>query len=248
MAKKKEEMQIVEITTEQFSCCILGKTPLIMNRMSEKVKQELLFPKGRKTAAEKRNSLKHNPIQEFKDAPYRIENENSPTYLAHLATAFKHAIAGAAVDIPGSTKAQIGRSLWIEGEKIPIYGIPRMFMAVTRSADMNKTPDVRTRCIVPEWAGIITLNIVTPTLKANAVTSLLAAAGLIQGIGDWRPGKGSGNYGQFQVVDQNDSKFQEIMKTGGRAAQIQAMQQAEPYDRETEELFTWYNEEIIRRS
>ena len=146
-AKKNATMEIVEFTTETIEFFIVGKTPIILNRMSEKAKNQLLLPSGRKTAAQKKTSLKHNPEEEFRASPYTLP-EGSPTLIAHLATAFKAAIRGAGVDVPGTTKAQLGRMLYVEGERIPLYGVPRLHMAVTRSADVGKTPDIRTRAML----------------------------------------------------------------------------------------------------
>lgn len=249
MATKKtttDEISILKITQEKVTYAILGKTPFICNSMSNKVREELLLPKGRKSAAERAGSLKHNPIEEFNTSPYKLP-EGSPTLIAHLATAFKKAIASTALDIPGSTKAQLSRLLWVDGEKIPLYGIPKLLMSVVRSADINKTPDVRTRAIIPEWACFVTVTYVTPIMKEQIVSNLFAAAGMIQGAGDWRPQKGSGTYGQFEIVNADDKKFKEIVSKGGRKAQIEGMKKAEPYDLETEELLSWFFDESKRR-
>lgn len=248
MATKKEAtMEVQEIATNRVEFCILGRTPLILNRMSEKAKYELLFPKGRKTTAQKASSLKHNPHEEFRSSPYTLPDPEAPTLLAHLATSFKAAIRGAGVDIPGATKAQLGRLMWVEGERLPVYGSPRLHMAITRSRDINATPDVRTRCCVPRWATRITLQFVTPQINAKTVGRLLAAAGLIQGVGDWRPEKGSGNFGQFDVVSADDPEFLHVIETGGRDVQTEAMANPVPYDEETEELLSWFYEEADRR-
>mgnify|MGYP006284992247 CR=1 FL=1 len=247
MAKTSETIDVLKITQDRVTYAVRGRTPLLLNRMSEKAKNQLLFPKGKKTAADKVNSLKHNPVQEFRDSPYRLREDDAPTLVAHLATAFKQAIAATAIDIPGATKAQISRLLWVEGEKLPIYGIPKLHMSVTRSADMNKTPDIRTRCILPEWATYVTVTFSTPILREAVVSSLFAAAGMIQGVGDWRNQKGSGTFGQFELVDAEDADFKRIVETGGRQAQIDAMEAAESYDLETEELFDWFITEAEKR-
>lgn len=134
------------------------------------------------------------------------------------------------------------------GERLPVYGKPKLFMAITRSADVNKTPDVRTRAILPEWACKIRCTFVTPYLAEKTVATLLSAAGLIQGVGDWRPQKGSGNFGQFIIVNDDDPAFLRVIENGGRAAQLEAMEAATPYDQETEELMEWFKEEADTRS
>jgi len=245
--KETTEISTIEIDTQTITFGLLGTTPIILNSMNAKVMQELLMPKGKKTTAERSGTLKHDPYAEFRRAPYTLPDDEAPTYLAHLATAFKKAIASTAVDLPGAKKAQLSRLMWVEGERIPIYGVPQIHMSVTRNSDMNHTPDVRTRCCVPQWAAIITVRFVVPILKDTVVASLLGAAGLIQGVGDWRPEKGSGTYGQFAVVDHDDKRIKDIMKIGGRKAQIKAMEHPDAYDNTTEELLGWFVAEADKR-
>lgn len=249
VAKKDElsEITIMEVVKGQMSFCILGTSPLVMNRMSQKVWFELLAPKGKKTAVEKASSLKHDPIKEFRDSPYRMMDPKAPTLLAILPTAFKGAMKTAALDTPGAKKAQIGRLVYIPGEQLPIYGIPKVFMAITRSADMNRTPDVRTRAILPEWACHLEVAFTKPILREQSIANLLAAAGFQSGVGDWRQEKGSGSYGSFKLVPETDKDFRRIVAQQGRAAQQKAMDDPQAYNDETAEMLTWFDSEIKRR-
>jgi hypothetical protein len=238
---------VLKITTGTFECWALGLSPLIENRMSEKVQRELLLPRGRLTETDKITRLKHDPISEFRASPYTLKDTKQPTLLAMLATAFKKALMTAALDMPGARKAQIGRLTWIEGELIGIYGTPKLFMRPVRSADMNRTPDVRTRAIVPEWAACLQVTFVQPLINAQSVANLLAAAGITVGVGDWRPEKGAGNYGQFRIVDKNDPELRRVMAAGGRAAQQHALDHPVCYDDESTELLSWYHSELADR-
>lgn len=248
MATKKQDeaITVLELTMGTVDIWVLGRTPIILNRMWEKVLHELLMP-HKKTTAEKQSTLKHDPYMEFRKSAYTLPDDGAPTFLAHLAVAFKKAMAGAALDIPGAKKAQIGRLVQATGERIPIYGVPKLFMAVTRSADINHTPDVRTRCIVPEWAAKITFTYATPILKLQGISNLLGAAGFIQGVGDWRPEKGSGTYGQFEIVAPTDERLKRIIKDGGRKAQKAALEHPEPYDEESAEMLAWFTAEAKAR-
>lgn len=241
------EVVIVELNRGEMEFCVLGSSPLILNRMAEKARMELLAPKGRKTAADKAGSLKHDPLAEFRASPYTLADPNAPTFLAVLPTAFKQAMASAALDLPGAKKAQIGRLVSVDWDKSPLWGVPKMFMAVTRSADMAKTPDIRTRCIVPEWACRLRVNFMKPVLREQSVVNLLAAAGELSGIGDWRQQKGSGSYGSFRLVSADNPDFLRITATGGREPQRAAMENPEPYDEETRELYGWFDVEMRRR-
>ena len=246
MAKKQAqevEVQIEQLHTGRLELWIEGTTPLIVHAMSAKVMRELLFPKGRKSAASKAQTLKHDPIEEFRDACY-VRPGKGPTRLVCPASWFKASLCNAALEVPGAKKAQIGRLVWIEGDKIDLYGVPKLFMAVTRSADMNKTPDVRTRPILPEWACKITIRFVMPTLNEVSITRLMETAGLVMGVGDMRQQKGAGSYGQFHVAD---GEPKAITKAGGLAAQDAALKNPECYDEESAKLLEWFLEERKRR-
>jgi hypothetical protein len=251
MATKKPEaaaeISIMEVQRGEMDFCVLGTSPLIMNRMSQKVWFELLAPKGRKTAVEKASSLKHDPIQEFRDAPYIIQDEKADTLLGLMASGFKKAMGTAALRTPGVKKTEIGQLVYVPGEFVHVFGVPKVFMAITRSADMNKTPDVRTRAILPEWACKISVSFVKPTLREQSIANLLASAGFMSGVGDWRQEKGSGSFGSFKLVSADDKDFKRIVATQGRAAQKAAMDEPTPYNDETSEMLAWFDVEIKRR-
>jgi hypothetical protein len=241
------EISILELNQGELNVCILGTSPLIYNAMSEKAKHELLFPGPRKNAAERASNLKHEPFSEYRNSTYQNRNPKAETLLNFPAACFKKAMASAALDIPGAAKAQIGRLVWAVGDRVDVYGVPQIFCAITRSADMNKTPDVRTRAIVPEWACRITLRFMQPILKGQTVANLLAAAGVTQGVGDWRQQKGSGSYGQFVLCSADDPRFLAVIKDGGRAAQDAALKEPSFYDEETERLLQWFVAERVKR-
>lgn len=250
MATKKannETLDFISVSQGRFRAYLLGESPIILNTMSQKAKQELLGPKGRKTAAEKAMSLKHDPVQEFRDSINYARLPDAPTLITHLPSAFKRSMMGAALDIPGAKKAQIGRLVYVENPEVYIYGIPELMMSVTRSADINKTPDVRTRAIIPVWCAVIDVCYTEPMLKGETVSKLLAAGGIMQGVGDWRPEKGSGNYGRYRLAEADDPQVKLIMETGGREAQRAAIDNPTTFDSETESLLDWFSVEMRRR-
>lgn len=251
MAIKKTDnatdITVMEVRKGRLDFQIRGTTPLILNTMSEKVRNQLLLPPPKKNAADKASTLKHDPLTEFRASAYTISDNDAPTYIGFMASAFKAALKSAALDLPGASKSQIGRLTYVEGDLVSIYGVPKLLMSVVRSADMNRTPDIRTRAILSEWACSVSITFVMPLLREQAVVNLLAAAGITQGIGDWRPQKGSGSYGQFALVGIGDADFDRIVATGGRDAQMAAMAEPECYDDETEKLLSWFDVESKRR-
>lgn len=246
-AKSETEIQILQMREGSVTCRVVGVTPLVMNRMSEKAKHELLLPKGKKTAADKAANLKHDIYTEYRASAYLDPDPKAPTRLRVMSTAFKGAMRSAALDIPGARKAQIGRLTYVVGEYVSIYGVPKMHMSIVRNSDINHTPDVRTRLIVPQWAAQICVRFNSTLLNEASVLNLLAAGGMFVAIGDWRVEKGSGTFGQFRLAGAKDAEYDEIVRNGGYAAQIKGMAHPEPYDDETAELKTWFDAEVVGR-
>jgi hypothetical protein len=245
-AKTGEELVIHDIKQERLTAYIVGTSPLICNRMARKAWFELLAPRT-KTAADRAATMKHDPVREFRDSPYRLKPDDAPTLIAVPPTAFKKAMGTAALDMPGTKKAQIGRLVSVNWELMPIWGVPRLFMAVTRSADINKTPDIRTRAILPEWACELQVWFQRPILREQSVANLLAAAGRLSGIGDWRQEKGSGSFGSFRICAPDDKQYVRILATGGRLAQMEALENPVPYDDEAAEMLAWFEGEVVNR-
>lgn len=253
--KKKgpvEKVQVVEINRDAVTLVLKGTTGLLMNRLSEKVKRELLLPSPAKTKGDKVTTLKHDPIAEFRASPYKSNDPSSPTLLTMPATSFKSALRNVAVDVPGGTsKAQLGRLTYVQGDcsldYVSIYGVPLLKMDPVRQAGPARTPDIRTRACLREWVAIVTVVYVAPILSASSITTLMANAGIIQGVGDGRTEKGALSYGQWSLTSKKDPDVMRIMDIGDRAAQIAAMENPTFYDSETEELFSWFVDESERR-
>lgn len=246
-SSKSAVIEIPQTEIGQIETGILGLTPYLHNRMSEKARRTLLYPSPRKNTAERAASLKHDPVEEFRASPYTlIDDDDAPTFLAVMASAFKGAMMTAALDLPGVSKAQIGRLVWVEGHYVPIYGDAKLHMSVTRSADIGKTPDIRTRAITPEWAAQIVISYVKPLINERTIVNLLTTGGRSSGVGDWRPEKGKGTFGQFRLVNVDDPALVKVMKNG-REQQIAALETAATFDAESAELLTWFETERKER-
>jgi hypothetical protein len=211
--------------------------------------RELLLPSLKKTRADKLSTLKHNPIEEFQASVYRSFDPNDNTLLRVPTNAFKCALRDVAVDMPGATKAAMGRLTQLENFNTQVYGIPHMLGSIVRMADQKRTPDVRFRAILPEWACEVAVTYVSNLVREPNIVNLMSAAGVIIGIGDWRAQKGSGNFGQFQIVgDHNQDAWQRIVDKQARAAQEHALNNPIYFDPETEDLVEWFKVEVKRRT
>jgi hypothetical protein len=246
-ADKEPTIYVKELDHSALEMCLVGTSPLLLNEMSEKVRRELLLPKGKKSTAEKATSIKHDPFREFRDAARKFSDPEAPTLIAFPAPAIKSAMMTAALRLPGAKKTEIGQLVWITDYSIPIWGIPELSMMVTRSADFSHTPDVRTRPMLKRWAAKVVVNYMTPHLNSQTITNLLSGAGMLAGIGDFRQEKGKGAFGQFRICSDTDSEFQDLMTNGGRAAQIKAMANPIAADDETSKLLSWFEAEVDTR-
>lgn len=244
---KDSSIEILQVQQDELYFRIVGTSPFVCNAMSAKVRQELLLPSRKKKPAERAASLKHNPLDEYRRSPYRTKDEGSPTRIVFLGAGFKKSMAGAALEIPGATKAQIGRLCQVPDYTVPIYGVPQLWMSTVRSAGIDKTPDVRTRAVIPEWATLVGVRYVTPNLNAQGIANLVAAAGLFIGVGDGRPEKGALSFGTFEIVGDDDERWNRIVQSGGREAQDAALESPTFFDHETEALYDWWQAEVRRR-
>jgi hypothetical protein len=251
--KQKQKDDVIYVTQIERSAVrvvLVGTTPMVCNRQSEKTKHDLLFPKGKKSSAEKAGSLKHDPLAEFRSSPHTFADNEALTLISIPAAAPKRALASAALDMPGARKAQIGRLAWIPGEYLPVFGVPKIFLAGVRNSDMNHTPDIRSRAIIPAWALRLTVEFASPILNPTTILNLMSAAGIYIGLGDGRNEKGALSYGQFEVLSEadaaKDSRCVEIFKQG-RSVQVAAMANPVAYNAETEELLSWFEVTLKQR-
>lgn len=248
MAKTNEPttLHIDALKQGRVKMRIIGSTPMFFNAMSVKAKRSLLLGGGKKTAAEKRE-IKHDPETEYRDSIYKTQL--GPTLLAFPAPGIKNAMATAALVTDGVKKTDVQRLIFLPQEKVSIWGKPYLRMDVVRSADMNRTPDVRTRAFLPRWCAEVDFAFVTPTLSVHSIASLLNNAGVVSGIGDFRQEKGKGSYGTFRIVtDDDEGLWNELTTTEARDCQQEALDNPMAFDDETRELWAMLRQERIRRA
>jgi hypothetical protein len=247
MATKTSDTKVIDIqplNREALNVHIVGTTPLFCNKLPEKAKRELIFPPKANTR-KRSNELKHDPVEEYRNSVPLVDE--GPTAIAFPAPAFKKALIEAAPRVGGAFKTEIAQLVRVMGYSVPIYGVPRLSITGVRQANAARTPDMRTRAVLPEWACTLQIAFVRPNLTPTAVLNLLQAAGEVIGIGDWRQEKGAGDNGLWRITTEEDPEFIRICEQGGREAQLDALKNYEPFDRESADLLEWFFEEAKRR-
>ena len=226
---------------------IIGATPLFQNRMAAKAIQTLLVGGRKKTAAD-RAALKHDPHAEFLASADLVEG--GPTAVGLNAIAIKAAMCTAALETSGISKTGAQRLLFVPGDHVPLFGTPQLRMDVVRSADVARTPDVRSRAFYPKWGAEVEIHFVYPQLSVHSVINLLINAGVLVGVGDYRQEKGKGSYGSFRVIGegQDDPEWDDLVTNHGREAQEAALASPAYATRDTEDLMAFYRNEVQRRA
>ncbi len=250
MAKAKTEtdaITIPELRQGIASLRIIGTTPMFQNRMANKARLSLFVGSKKKTAAEK-VVIKHAPFDEYRNSAEMMAV--GPTALGLRVIAVKSAMCTAALETAGITKSSAQRLIFMPGDLVPLYGTPQLRLDVVRSADINRTPDIRSRCYLPRWGAEVEIRYITPQLSVQSIVALLSNAGITVGVGDFRQEKGKGAFGSFRVIGagQDDDEWDDLVSAHGRIAQTAALREPEFANAETAELMAAFEEETKRRA
>lgn len=194
---KSAELEIRQLGTERLAVPIVGISPLIMHRWSEKARLELAG--GTK---EKRPDVKDTPEQEYEAAFHRLKDGRP----GMPAIAFKAAtVASARVFGKSVPMTMLRQAVFFHGEAgqdnqmlVPIVGEPYLREDVVRVGNGKASP--RYRPCFPEWSATLEIVYIQSLLSRSSVVSLIEAGGMTCGVGEWRPQR-NGDMGQY-VIDQ----------------------------------------------
>jgi hypothetical protein len=193
------EAQIViqRIGRETILVPIVGTAPLIVNKFSEKAKRQMLDAmQGRKNPKQPKD-----PEADYTAALYRTKDGG----YGFPAIGFKAATVSAArffgKDV---TMTSLRQCLFFNGvlteadpqSLVEIVGEPHMREDVVTVG--MKGHDLRYRPEFSEWSAMLEVVYVKSMLSMDSVLSLIDAAGLGVGVGEWRPEK-SGDFGTFMI-------------------------------------------------
>jgi hypothetical protein len=203
MAAKKSndaEIAIDHIGAETLSVPIVGTTPLIVHRFSEKAKRQMLDNmQGRKSPKQPKD-----PVAEYEGSLYRMKGDG----YGFPAIAFKAATVGGARFYSQVTMTALKQYLFFPGEPgvdgqslFRIEGEPTMREDVVRVG--RGGADLRYRGEFNEWRMLLTVTYVTSALTRASVLSLIDAGGMGVGVGEWRPEK-DGDFGTYSIDQTRD--------------------------------------------
>jgi hypothetical protein len=176
---------------------IIGTSPLIVHKFSEKAKKQMLdAQQGRKNIKQHKD-----PEADYLASFYKTKDG----LYGFPVIAFKAATVSAARFFGKSvTMTSLRQSVFFQGEFSPeegqqlavITGEPHMREDVVR-VGMGGT-DLRYRPEFSEWSTTVDVSYIATLLDKESVLTLLEAGGTGVGVGEWRPEK-SGEFGRYMI-------------------------------------------------
>lgn len=181
-------IEVPRIEVREMQIRLIGDSPLIVHRWSEKAKKEMLDKqmKKAKTAKEAKD-----PEQDYQDSLYKLEAGG----FGFPCVAFKAAAVGAC-RFTDTKMTEARGAFHVVGELAVLEGEPNMREDMVRIG--MGTADIRYRGEFKQWATTLTVSYNASALSPAQIINLFNIAGFGVGVGEWRPEK-DGSYGRFHV-------------------------------------------------
>jgi hypothetical protein len=182
---------------ETVQVTLVGDTPLIVHRWSEKAKKQMLDKQMKKATAGKEAK---DPERDFRESLYVLEDGS----YGFPIIGFKAAAVTACTSIGSMTKVAARQAFHVDGEYAVIEGgEPVMREDMVRIA--MGTADIRYRGEFKDWWTTITVKYNGNVMSAEQILNLMQTAGFAVGVGEWRPEK-DGQFGRFHVATAEEMK------------------------------------------
>jgi hypothetical protein len=182
-------IQLPKLNIQFMTVRLVGDSPLIVHRFSEKSKKQILDKQMKRAKVAKEAK---DPTQDYLESLYQHPEGG----FGFPAVAFKAAAIDACSHVDGLTKVQARGAFHVMGEMAKIEGEPQMREDMVRIA--MGTTDIRYRGEFKAWAVTLRLRFNANVLSAEQIVNLFNTAGFAIGVGEWRPQK-DGIYGMFHV-------------------------------------------------
>jgi len=171
---------------------IVGDSPLVVHKWSEKAKKAIRDKQAQKASLGRE---KRNPKLEYEQSLYRLEAGG----FGFPAIAFKKAAVTACTSLGRNviTKVSARQSHRIVGQMVLIKGKPKMREDVVRVANGN--PDLRYRGEFWPWSTELTIRYNKRVISAEQLVNLYNLAGFGVGVGEGRVERDM-DWGTFHVA------------------------------------------------
>jgi hypothetical protein len=205
LAPGEETITIPALELSQARITLIGDTPLISHRWSEKAKKEMLDKQMKRA---KQGKEAKNPWGDYLDSLYWLSErpKNIPegdfsaikkAAFGFPAVAFKAAAINACSHVADVTKVAARGVFHINSEYVTIdgdYPEPREDMVRVGMG----TADIRYRGEFKNWTVTFEIRYNRRVMSLEQIFNLFNTAGFAIGVGEWRPQK-NGQFGMFHV-------------------------------------------------
>ena len=192
--------QVMALNIVKTTLTLVGDSPLISHRFSDKNKDMMLNIKQNK---KQQGRATCNPEQEFNDSLYEIPGSHGA--YGFPAMAFKLAAVRGAKSIPGLNMTDARGMFRINCDNhmlVPLrYAELKCVQDVVRV--MRGGSDLRYRGYFYNWEVDINLEYNESVTLIETIVMMFDLAGFGVGVGDWRPEKG-GMFGTFHVKKEGE--------------------------------------------
>jgi len=191
-AKANEQVETIEIPAlhiKEVEVTLVGDSPLIVHRWSDKAKRQILDKQMKRA---KQGKAAKDPEQEYKDSLYTLPDGS----YGFPAVGVKAAAVSACAQIDGVFKTQARAAFHINGEFVKIDGTPEMREDMVRIS--IGVADIRCRAEFKQWRMTFKVRFNANVISAEQLLNLFNTAGFGVGLGEWRPEK-DGAFGLFHV-------------------------------------------------
>lgn len=197
-----KQIELPRLRIQRAKITLVGDSPLISHKWSEKAKRSMLDKqmKKAKTAKEAKD-----PWRDFCESLYWLTPMPAEPTEADIAAAkfgfptigFKASAVDACSHVDGVTKVEARGAFHIDGEMVDIEGTPTIREDMVRIA--MGTADIRYRGEFKSWRTSFVIRYNMNVLSLDQIVNLFNTAGFALGVGEWRPQK-DGSFGMFHVA------------------------------------------------
>ncbi len=186
----EDPIQTLQIDKRTVTIRLVGDSPLICHKWSEKAKKEMLDKQMKKAKTAK---VAKDPQRDYEESLYGHPDGG----YGFPCVAFKSAAVGACRFTEGVKMTVARGAFHVVGELAQIEGEPTMREDMVRVG--MGTADIRYRGEFKTWAVELTITYNAAALSIDQIVNLYNLAGFGIGVGEWRPEK-DGSYGRFHCA------------------------------------------------
>lgn len=205
--KNEENITIPAINIQHATIKVVGDSPLIMHKWSEKAKKEILDKQMKKAGKGKEAK---DPVRDFIDSIYWLDGEPKEKTVEAFNEAIKSgarfgfpSVAFKASAVSAGYRAGVTKNMvtmngafHIDGEFVEIHGVPEMREDMVRVG--MGVADIRYRGEFKEWYAIFNVKYNASVISLEQLCNLFNLGGFSCGLGEWRPEKGGVN-GMYHI-------------------------------------------------